>query len=77
MGEIWKKLSKVEENLPLAANELYFVTFHGRWCFLPLVPGMKCGPQWQIPAAQMMKLAAAMRKVASALWALHVTFQEV
>ncbi len=61
----------------MAANEMYFLTFHGRWCFLPVLPWVRCGPSWQIPAAQMMTLAAAMRKVAATLWALHVTFQEV
>jgi hypothetical protein len=33
---------KCEEAMPVAANEVYFRTWRGRWCFLPAIPCL-CG----------------------------------
>ena len=40
--EVYSKLVKCEEAMPVAANEVYLRTWRGRWCFLPAIPGL-CG----------------------------------
>ena len=42
--EVYSKLVKCEEAMPVAANEVYLRTWRGRWCFLPAIPGV-CGAQ--------------------------------
>ena len=74
--EVYNKLSKCDEFIPLAKSERYFATFRGRWCFLPTLPCLQLG-FWKLPAKEMAVLATSIRKVARVLWALHVTFQEV
>lgn len=91
--EVYNKLVRCDEAMPVAANEVYFRTWRGRWCFLPAIPGL-CGrggawlgssaaeqppgsSSWRLPARQMAELGTCMRRVARVLWALHVTFQEV
>lgn len=79
---VYDKLVKCDELLPVAANEVYFKTFRGRWCFLPALPWLRMSclgstGSWRIPQSQMYDLATCMRRVARVLWALHVTFQEV
>ncbi|KAK9903224.1 hypothetical protein WJX75_000088 [Coccomyxa subellipsoidea] len=78
---VYDKLVKCDELLPVAANEVYFKTFRGRWCFLPALPWLRMSclgstGSWRIPQSQMYDLATCMRRVARVLWALHVTFQE-
>lgn len=80
--EVYNKLVKCDELLPVAANEVYFKTFRGRWCFLPGIPFLNCisclgRPSWRLPQREMRDLATCMRRVARVLWAIHVTFQEV
>lgn len=80
--EVYNKLVKCDELLPVAANEVYFKTFRGRWCFLPALPWLRVSclgspGSWRLPQRQMIDLATCMRRVARVLWALHVTFQEV
>jgi hypothetical protein len=78
--EVYNKLVKCDELLPVAANEVYFKTFRGRWCFLPGIPFLSAhclGHQsWRLPQREMHDLATCMRRVARVLWAIHVTFQE-
>ncbi|CAL8465245.1 g4780 [Coccomyxa elongata] len=78
---VYDKLVKCDELLPVAANEVYFKTFRGRWCFLPALPWLRLSclgspGSWRIPQRKMHDLATCMRRVARVLWALHVTFQE-
>ena len=40
--EVYNKLVKCDEAMPVAANEVYFRTWRGRWCFLPAIP-LLCG----------------------------------
>ncbi len=80
--QVYDKLVKCDELLPVAANEVYFKTFRGRWCFLPALPWLRMSclgspGSWRIPQREMHDLATCMRRVARVLWALHVTFQEV
>ncbi|EIE23260.1 hypothetical protein COCSUDRAFT_42167 [Coccomyxa subellipsoidea C-169] len=79
--QVYDKLVKCDELLPVAANEVYFKTFRGRWCFLPALPWLRMSclgspGSWRIPQREMHDLATCMRRVARVLWALHVTFQE-
>ena len=60
--DVYAKLSRCDEFIPLARSERYFSTIRGRWCFLPSLPCMRIG-SWQLPHAQMTTLATCIRKV--------------
>ena len=36
--DVYAKLDKCKEYIPLSRNEFYFTTLRGRWCFLPALP---------------------------------------
>ena len=36
--EVYQKLDKCLEYIPLSRNEFYLTTLRGRWCFLPALP---------------------------------------
>ena len=36
--DVYSKLDKCNEYIPLSRNEFYFTTLRGRWCFLPALP---------------------------------------
>ncbi|CAL5222233.1 g4567 [Coccomyxa viridis] len=79
--DVYDKLVKCDECLPVAANEVYIRTFRGRWCFLPGIPGLRgcCSglpSSWRLPQREIKDLATCMRRVARVLWALHVILQE-
>ena len=46
--EVYNKLVKCDEAMPVAANEVYFRTWRGRWCFLPAIP-LLCGRRGACP----------------------------
>ncbi|CAK0786828.1 hypothetical protein CVIRNUC_010042 [Coccomyxa viridis] len=79
--QVYDKLVKCDELLPVAANEVYVRTFRGRWCFLPGIPGLRgcCSGKstsWRLPQREIKDLGTCMRRVARVLWALHVILQE-
>ncbi|CAL8462165.1 g1696 [Coccomyxa elongata] len=71
--EVYDALYKVEEQVPLAAAEIYLRTWRGTLIFLPGLPWFPMG-RWHLPAKQMDALATSLRKVARLLWALHLSF---
>lgn len=48
--EVYTKLVKCDEAMPVAANEVYFRTWRGRWCFLPAIP-LLCGRRGACPGS--------------------------
>lgn len=42
---------QVEEQVPLAAAEVYLFTWHGRLCFLPGLPWLALG-RWHLPKTE-------------------------
>ncbi|BDA46028.1 hypothetical protein COCOBI_08-1200 [Coccomyxa sp. Obi] len=71
--EVYDALYKVEEQVPLAAAEIYLCTWRGTLIFLPGLPWFPMG-RWHLPAKKMDALATSLRKVARLLWALHLSF---
>jgi hypothetical protein len=65
--------AQVEEQVPLAAAEVYLFTWRQHLCFLPGLPWLPLG-WWHLPEKQMAALATSVRKVARLLWALHLSF---
>eukprot|EP00891_Asterochloris_glomerata_P007742 jgi/Astpho2/7742/fgenesh1_pg.00116_%23_10_t len=73
--DVYNKLNKSQEYMPLSENENYIATIRGRWCFVPGISYLQCS-KWELPKKEMADLATAVRKLARVLWALHVTFQQ-
>ncbi|EIE24279.1 hypothetical protein COCSUDRAFT_41535 [Coccomyxa subellipsoidea C-169] len=71
--EVYDALYKVEEQVPLAAAEIYLCTWRGTLIFLPGLPWFPMG-KWHLPAKEMDVLATSLRKIARLLWALHLSF---
>lgn len=65
--------AQVEEQVPLAAAEIYLFTWRGTLIFLPGLPWLPMG-RWHLPEKEMDALATSLRKVARLLWALHLSF---
>ena len=41
LHDVYSKVSKCQDNLPLALNEVFVFTVRGRWFFLPAIPGLR------------------------------------
>ena len=79
--EVYGKLVKCEEAMPVAANEVYLRTWRGRWCFLPAIPCLcgavgpsslcLCPAALKSPAASPQSLAACTAFPACTLHLMH------
>ncbi len=40
--DVYNKLNKSQEYMPLSENENYIATIRGRWCFVPGISYLQC-----------------------------------
>ncbi|KAL3148022.1 hypothetical protein ABBQ38_014314 [Trebouxia sp. C0009 RCD-2024] len=74
LHDVYSRVSKCQDNLPLALNEVYVCTLRGGWYFLPAFPGLRSRSR-VFPNDEMDQFATSVRQVARTLWTVHVTLQ--